>query len=340
MAFTTTIRDWWQKVNGADKYEDKLAGIGAYNAFKADTINLIPNIGEIIAGRVNPNQALKFPVIKKNEQAVGTVRTIGISGTEGVSALQAITYGTITYDILLSPSSFAGNEIGYEKALMRELANADIAMARKADILAVAALDANKNLVDNTSGYPLSFAAGLYTASNAQKDKILNVAPQILTANNFEDEGLNIIGSIETKSEVSELMQFGVYNNQNKALVLNDKNFYFSNRLVRGTGNQMTMFAAPKGTLAVIPFIESDAQMGIDLGGKKYYKVFMPKLGLSVGVYEIKDAVDRSGIDGAGFEHAATYKWQLAVDLAFVTPYNSDTAVVTAPIHKIECTIA
>lgn len=340
MSYQTTIPEFWQTPNSQGRFEDKITSTGAYNVFMADTPNLIPNIQSIIDGKANPNQVLKFPVFKKNEQAVGTVRTLAISATEGTSALQSITFSTLVYNIALSPASFAGNSLSFQEALAKELDVAQIAMLRAADAAAAAALDANKNLVDKTGGYPFAFATGVYSASNAQKDDLLNAIPEVLNANEFDGDNTNIVGSIETRTLIKGYEQFAQYNAQNKALALAGKNFFFSNRIARGTDNQLSLYAIPKGSLAVVPFIESDARQNINLGNTKYYVRYMPKLGLNVGVYEIDGAADRSAIDGAGFEHAAVINYQLSVDLAFITPYNSDTATITAPVHKFVLTNA
>ncbi len=339
MAYDVTIQDWWTRVN-TDKYEDKLTGEGAYRTFLQDTPNLIPNINDIIDGRVNPQQALKFPVLNKNEQTAGTVRTLTINGVEGTSALQSITFGTLTYDIVITPSVLAGNAIDLQTALDKELMNADFALTRKADQLAVAALETAKNLVDDTGGYPLPFSAGVYTASNAQKEDLLNYIPQIMSVNEFEIDQLNIVGSPEILSWTRDIQQFGQFNSENKSLQLAGKNLRWTKRLARGTDNQFSLFAIPEGSLAVIPFIENDARQGIDFGNTRYYTIFMPRLGMNVGVYELRGASDVSGNYGNGFEHAATIKMQLAIDLAFVTPYNSDPNNITNAIHKFVCTIA
>ena len=340
MAFKDTVVDFSIDVIGMDKYEEKIAGVGALKTFLGDKL-LNPAIGKIKSAVKNPNQGIKFPVIKKDLPTITNVRTVSISANEGVSEFYSITSSTIVANIEYIPAAHAGNEISLEDVIRRKLDQADIAMTRQAETLAVAALEAAKNQVDGSAGVPYPFIANTYLTQNDIKDDLLHTVESIFVKNDITlDNGLNAVGGVEMMPYVRKLQQSGIANAENKALSLAGIDIEISNEVAPGSGNQMAMFLMPKGTLGLVSFIENDAETRENLGNVEYYKTFLPKLGLEVGVYETKGANDASASEGVGFEHVAKYSLQLAVDIFFVVPYNSAVASISAPINKFAVTVA
>lgn len=336
MAYEPTIQDIAVYSRLVNKYEQKVANIGAFECFRANSANAIPELNQLLSKYMNPNAAAKFAVLKKEAPTITNVRALSFSPAEGVSAYYSIVWATIVGGIGIQPSAFAGNDIAYQEALMKKLEALEIGFLTQMDTLAVAALDAAKNQVDQTSAYPYSFGTNTYGITLAQRDSFLYTLQSIMQRNDIESGQFDLVGSFTLQPYLESLKIHGQYNDVNKAMHIAGNDYYFSNRIAPGSGKEVTAYAMPKGSLAFASFIEDDCKQNIDLGGEKWFKMALPMSGIEVGIYEKAAGVDRSGVEGVGFERAFMRKWQAALDVAFIVPYSSDRAAITAPIHKFQ----
>lgn len=283
---------------------------------------------------------LNIPVMKYGAVTVSSVRSCNIGTLENETDMVTISWVTLVADISMMKSQYHKNEVSYLEDLNRKVRLVDDAFAKATEQLIYTKLDTEKSQVNNSpyvgTTYP-QVANTLQVAAN-QQEYFFNDLEVVMEGDDFYSMPFKVLGSTTLKSQVKHWGQQGQQNDENLTYQFDGYDFRFSNSVAIGAGKRATGFVMKDGDLGIMTRIGIDSQMKNEAGdGTKWDTVFLPKFGFEVGEMYKSKCDDVSSI--TGLEHlTATMveQWQLSVDVALVTPWNSDPTTKSGSIKKFE----
>ena len=290
-----------------DKYENRLRMHGAFDAFKAQTESpltfITPEMKEKAMRSIGA-PAFETPVIDYDGGVtIGNTRTVTIPDSENTSRMVQITFATYAWGFTIAPALYMNNEI--EKTQVY------------ADIL----------------GYAQT--AGVLNFPWTARLNFIGDLATIMAANDFNTP-IDIVGTPGIASIVQKLQQHGAQNDVNKLNEYSDKTFFYTNNINAANGKFAAGFAIAEGSIGLLTRIERDCLLGTKCGdGHEWDIVNLPVLNIPVGTYFYDSVGDYSGIAGAASaDMTRTRKehYGFAVDVAFLTTYNSDPTTLAQPI--------
>ena len=133
-----------------------------------------------------------------------------------------------------------------------------------------------------------------------------------------------------------KLQQHGLYNDVNKQNEFGDKIVHLTNNLAATEGKYAQGYAINAGSLGMLTRFERDCLLGTISGdGHEWGIATLPLLNMPVGTYFYDSVGNYSEIAGAATaDMTRTRKehYGFAVDVAFITAYNSAPAENASPI--------
>jgi hypothetical protein len=205
---------------------------------------------------------------------------------------------------------------------------------------ALAALELNKSqVVANPLLY--TFDANNAEAPNAvlatfpQREDIMGDLNAIMAANDFFGS-YAIVGDAGTQSLLSKLKQNDLYNEVNKRNEWADKTIHISNNFTADSNVYTKGYIVNRGSVGMLFRYERDCLMRTrSRDGHEWDIVNLPIVNIPVGTYFYDSVGDYNAIAGAATaDMTRTRKehYGFAVDVAFVTAYNSDPTNRPSPI--------
>ena len=287
-------------------------------------------------------RVLKIPVFKIGDVTVKSTRSCAIGGLENTTETVNVSWVTLVADISMKKSEHHVNEVSYLEDLNRKLIKVDNAFAKTVEQLIYTKLDTDKSIVYDS---PLVGATGQYPlvgnaiqVAPADQEYFFNDLEAIMEGDDFYSMPFKVIGSTTLKPAVKHYGQQGQANDENLAYQFDGYDFRFSNNIVIGGGIKSTGFIMTDGSLGIMTRINIDAKMKNKAGdGTTWGTTFMDKLGYEVGYMYKSKCDDLSKDTGlAHLEATMVENWQFSIDVAILTPYNSDTAGKPSVIKKFE----
>lgn len=286
--------------------------------------------------------ALKVPVYSLGEVVVGNARTCAIGDLDNTTELVTVNWVTLTADMSMKPAEYAKNEVGYLEDFNKKIKNIDNSLALAVEALVYAELEAKKSTVHNSSlvgvGNPYPLVGDALQVAAAQQDTFFNDLNVIMEEDDFYSNTYKIVGSTPLKSPVMHYINQGGGNNENLTYQFDGMDFRFTNHLPTTAGSIASGFAMTDGSIGILSRNGDDFINGRSTGdGTVWTTEFLPTLGMEVGVMEKSNCADLSG--QAGLEHltaTALEKWQFSIDIAIITPYNSDPGTKAGVIKKFD----
>lgn len=159
-----------------------------------------------------------------------------------------------------------------------------------------------------------------------------------MEANDFYGK-VNIIGNAGVKSILGKLMELGTYNEVDKSLEYEGKDFHFSNRLANAEGKYATFYAVEEGSVDMLYRYDRAAARGAQSGSHQWDVINMPFIDIPVGMHYYEEVGDQSTIAGAATaDMVCDIKeyYGFSVDVAFIVAYNSAPTTLANPIIKAE----
>lgn len=283
-------------------------------------------------------KTVQFPVLKYNgDVQVSNSRSCVISAGENTSALAQVTFVTYFVGVQQTPSLFMNNSISQAEDLEKKIKDATRSLMNKMDQDAIAALAAaktqvfNENLLYQTTGNEIQVPF-------LQKQDILGDLHAIMSANGF-DERLHIVGDFALQAMVAKLAQWGPANMVNKQLEYLGKSFWTSKNIAKTSGAFSKFYAVADGNLDLAVRVDREAFLGTEAAGHEWAIVRLPELDIPVGMHYYEEVGNQSAIAGdasADMTCVATKKWGFSVDVAYITPYNSDPTTIPSAITAAE----
>lgn len=286
---------------------------------------------------------LDIPVMKKGVVTILNVRSCTIAGGNSNSDLIRVVWKTLRADIFMVPSQYDKNMISYKHDLSKKIADIVEAFLINVETDLDTALNANKNLVYNSTmigaGSDYTLAGSAIQVPVAKQQFFFNDIEPINFADEFGSTSIKILASPPVMGVVNLWGNQGAGNQMNSVFQFPGKDFTYSNRITNGAGKKATGYFMPDGSVGLITRIDPDARRGSKAGdGTEWMEETLPGLPWTVGIQYKSKCSDQSLLD-AGLAHLTstlTENWQISFDFGIIMPYNSDTATKPGAIRKFE----
>ena len=324
-----------------DKNELRPSRYGAVDLFitQSDSPNgiLTPELKKKALESVG--STIETPVIKYDADiSIGSERTLTIADSENTSEMYQFTFVTYAWGFTIIPSLFHNNEIDVQRDFEVKFNKYLYKLAETLDKAAIAQLATSKTqvfgdkLIYNTTG-------NLVTADWDSRVNIIGDINPLMEANDFYRQ-IHVLGNMGVNSLIRKLAEHGLYNDENKQLEYQDKILHWTNRLTNDGEAYATGYAIEDGNIGALYRLERECLLNSRTGdGHEWSTDVLPMLGIPVGTYYYDAAVDGSAIAGAAsadMKRVRKEHYGFAVDVAFVTPYNSNPDTIASPIMAFE----
>lgn len=320
-----------------DKFEYRPSRYGALNAFMEQSNDplgiLTPELKE--KARVSIGSTLETPVINYDKDiAIGDSRTLTITDSENTSKMVQITFTTYAWGFTIAPAMYMNNEISIQKDFETKMMKYIYKFAQKLDEAALASLAVNKTQVlKNKLLY--DFTTNSVNAKWTERENVFGDLEVMMGANDFFGQ-LHIVGDPGVESIMLKLQQHGLYNDVNKQNEFGNKIVHLTNNLAATPGKYAQGYAVNAGSLGLLTRFERDCLLGTVSGdGHEWGIATLPLLNMPVGTYFYDSVGDYHAIAGdatADMTRTRKEHYGFAVDVAFITAYNSTPDEIASPI--------
>lgn len=320
-----------------DKYEYRPSRYGALDAFIQQSNDPTGILTEELKqkARTSIGNILETPVIDYDKDiTIGNTRTLTIADSENTSKMVQINFATYAFGFTIAPAMYLNNEIGIQKDFETKLMKYIYKLAQKLDQDALAKLAAAKTQVIKN---PLLYdnTGNIINAKWTERENVFGDLEPIMAANDFFGQ-LHIVGDAGVESVMRKLQQHGLYNDVNKQNEFGNKVIHLTNNMPLASGKYAQGYAINSGSLGFMTRFERDCLLGTVSGdGHEWGIATLPLLNIPCGTYFYDSVGDYSAIAGAATaDMTRTRKehYGFAVDIAFLTPYNSDAKTFASPI--------
>lgn len=320
-----------------DKFEYRPSRYGALNAFMVQSEDPTGILTEELKqkARTSIGNTLETPVIDYDGTiSIGNTRSVTIADSENTSKMVQITFTTYSWGFTIAPAMYMNNEIGIQKDFETKFMKYLYAFAKKLDEAAIAALAAAKTQVlKNKLLY--DFSANAVNAKWSERENVFGDLEVMMGANDFYGQ-LHIVGDPGVESIMRKLQQHGLYNDVNKQNEFGTKVVHLTNNIAAAEGKYAQGYAVNAGSLGLLTRFERDCLLGTVSGdGHEWGIATLPMLNMPVGTYFYDSVGDYNAIAGAATaDMTRTRKehYGFAVDVAFLTAYNSAPSTLASPI--------
>ena len=320
-----------------DKFEYRPSRYGALNAFMVQSEDPTGILTEELKqkARTSIGNTLETPVIDYDADiTIGSTRTLTIADSENTSKMVQITFATYAWGFTIAPAMYMNNEIGIQKDFETKMMKYIYAFAKKLDEAALAALAANKTQVLKN---PLLYdwSANAINAKWTERENVFGDLEVMMGTNDFYGQ-LHLVGDLGVESIMRKLQQHGLYNDVNKQNEFGTKIVHLTNNIAAAEGKYAQGYAVNAGSLGMLTRFERDCLLGTVSGdGHEWGIATLPLLNMPVGTYFYDSVGDYNTIAGAATaDMTRTRKehYGFAVDVAFLTAYNSTPSTLASPI--------
>ena len=320
-----------------DKFEYRPSRYGALNAFMVQSEDPTGILTEELKqkARTSIGNTLETPVIDYDADiTIGSTRTLTIADSENTSKMVQITFATYAWGFTIAPAMYMNNEIGIQKDFETKMMKYIYAFAKKLDEAALATLAANKTeILKNPLLY--DWSSNAINAKWAERENVFGDLEVMMGANDFYGQ-LHIVGDPGVESIMRKLQQHGLYNDVNKQNEFGTKVVHLTNNIAAAGGKYAQGYAVNAGSLGMLTRFERDCLLGTVSGdGHEWGIATLPLLNMPVGTYFYDSVGDYNAIAGAATaDMTRTRKehYGFAVDVAFLTTYNSASSTLASPI--------
>lgn len=320
-----------------DKFEYRPSRYGALNAFMVQSEDPTGILTEELKqkARTSIGNTLETPVIDYDADiTIGSTRTLTIADSENTSKMVQITFATYAWGFTIAPAMYMNNEIGIQKDFETKMMKYIYAFAKKLDEAALAALAANKTQVLKNS-LLYDWSANAINAKWTERENVFGDLEVMMGANDFYGQ-LHLVGDPGVESIMRKLQQHGLYNDVNKQNEFGTKIVHLTNNIAAAEGKYAQGYAVNAGSLGMLTRFERDCLLGTVSGdGHEWGIATLPLLNMPVGTYFYDSVGDYNTIAGAATaDMTRTRKehYGFAVDVAFLTAYNSAPSTLASPI--------
>ena len=320
-----------------DKFEYRPSRYGALNAFMVQSEDptgiLTPELKE--KARTSIGNVLETPVIDYDADInIGATRELIIADSENTSKMVQINFTTYAWGFTITPAMYMNNEISIQRDFETKMMKYIYKFAQKLDEAALTALGSAKTqILKNKLLY--DFAGNTLNAKWSERENVFGDLEVMMGANDFYGQ-LHIVGDPGVESIMRKLQQHGLYNDVNKQNEFGNKIVHLTNNIAAAGGKYAQGYAINAGSLGMLTRFERDCLLGTVSGdGHEWGIATLPLLNMPCGTYFYDSVGDYNAIAGAATQDMVRTRkehYGFAVDVAFITAYNSKVAANASPI--------
>lgn len=341
MSLLATRMQNMHSTSNLDNNEFRPSRYGALDVFMQQTNDpagiLTPELKQKAEQSIG--STLETPVIDYDGTiSIGNARSVTIADSENTSKMHTITFATYSWGFTIVPAMYMNNEISMQRDFETKFNKYLYAFAKKLDGVCVSALSAAKTQVFKEA---LQYATtgNVVESSWDDRENIIGDINPIMAANDYFAP-LHLVGNGGIEALIRKLAEKGLYNEANKQLEYSDKVLHFTNEIPNAEGKYATAYAVTDGQLGLLFRFERECLLGTKARtGHEWGIENLPMLNIPVGTYYYESVADVSGIAGAAtadMTRGLKQHYGFAVDVAVVTPYNSDPTAVASPIIQLQ----
>lgn len=341
MSLLATRMQNMRSTSNLDKNEIRPSRYGALDVFMQQSADpagiLTPELRQKAEQSIG--RTLETPVIDYDAGiTIGNTRSVTIADSENTSKMHTITFATYSFGFTIVPAMYMNNEISMQRDFEAKMNKYLYALAKKLDGVCISALGASKTQVFKDS---LQYATtgNVLESSWDDREGIIGDINPIMAANDYFGQ-IHLVGNGGIESIIRKLAQSGLYNAENKQLEYSDKVLHFTNEITNAEGKYGTAYAVTDGMLGLLFRFEREALLGTKARtGHEWGIENLPMLNIPCGTYYYESVSDVSGIAGAAtadLTRGLKQHYGFAVDVAVITPYNSDAATKANPIIQLQ----
>lgn len=323
-----------------DKNELRPSRYGALNMFMMQSEDpagiLTPELKDKAEKSIG--NTLQTPVIDFDAGiSIGNTRSVTIADSENTSQMYTITFATYAWGFTIVPAMYMNNEVSIQADFERKFNKYLYKFAETLDTAAIAALSAAKTQVfGDLLAYTQS--GNVIQVPWASRENIIGDINPMLAANDHFGE-IHVCGNAGIESLVRKLAQKDIYNSENKTLEYSDKILHFSTRIANGGQEYANAYGVQGGTVGMLTRFERESLLNTKMAdGTEWGIDTLPLINFPCGTYFYESKGDFNAIGGAAtadLTRARKEHYGFAVDVAILTPYNSDPSTIANPIMKI-----
>lgn len=320
-----------------DKFEYRPSRYGALDAFMVQSDDptgiLTPELKE--KARTSIGNTLETPVINYDSTiSIGNTRELTITDSENTSKMVQISFTTYAWGFTITPAMYMNNEIGIQRDFETKFMKYLYAFAKKLDEAALTQLaTAKTQVLKNKLLYDFSTSA--VNAKWSERENVFGDLEVMMGSNDFYGQ-LHIVGDPGVESIMRKLQQHGLYNDVNKQNEFGTKIVHLTNNIAADSDKYAQGYAVNAGSLGLLTRFERDCLLGTVSGdGHEWGIATLPLLNMPCGTYFYDSVGDYNAIAGAATaDMTRTRKehYGFAVDVAFLTAYNSAPSTLASPI--------
>lgn len=324
-----------------DKNEYRPSRYGALDIFMQQTNDpngiLTPELKQKAERSIG--NTLETPVIDYDGSiSIGSTRTVEITDSENTSKMYQITFATYAWGFTIVPALYMNNEISMQRDFEVKFNKYLYAFAKKLDNVCATALGTAKTQVlKDKLNY--DFSGNVIKAPWKMRENIIGDINPIMAANDYFGP-LHIVGNAGIESLIRKLAEKGLYNEENKQLEYSDKILHFTNEVSNSGDAFATGYAVTDGMLGLLFRFERESVLGTkSRTGHEWGIENLPMLNIPVGTYYYESVGDFNAIAGAAsadMTRGLKQHYGFAVDVAVLTPYNSNPSTIASPIIQFE----
>lgn len=322
-----------------DKNELRPSRYGGLNLFMQQTADpagiITPELSEKAAASIG--NTLQTPVIDYDGGVtIGNTRSVTIADDENTSQMHTITFATYSWGFTIVPSNFMNNEISIQRDFERKFTKYLYKFGETLDAATIAALSTAKTqVIADSLNY--NVVGNAIQATFAQRETIIGDINPMMAANDHFGM-IHLLGNAGYESVIRNLSEKDIYNAENKTLQYSDKELHFSTRIPNAAGEFANAYAVQSGSVGILTRFERESLLGTQMAdGTEWGIDTLPMLNFPVGTYFYESKGDFSAMAGAATAdntRARKEHYGFAVDVAILTPYNSDPTTIANPIVK------
>jgi len=324
-----------------DKNEYRASRYGALDAFKAMSNDPDSIVTQEMKDKVNQSNGRVFevPVIDYDGAiTIGSERTLEITDSENTSKMVTINFVTYAWGFTMVPVMYQNNEIGAQRDFNTKMMKYIYKLGEKMDTDALAQLATVKSKVIND---PLIYdkTGNVINVNWKDRENILSDLEPIFSANDYYGP-VHIVGNTGIQSLLNKLNQKGEYNAVNKRLEFSGKSFGFTNRLTNEDDQFASGYAISGSQLGMLARFERECLARTKTNLSYEWDITtLPVLDIPVGTYYYQSVGDYNAIGGDAtkdMKRNLKEHFGFAVDVAYITAYNSDANTRPSPYLKFQ----
>lgn len=278
--------------------------------------------------------ATQIPVFQKNVVSATTgTMTCSFIDEDANAALVDVTFVKAHTGFRVIPRLTDQSDIVTEaQDFMRQYSDAEESLANFLEAAIVSAVDTAKATTYNSAfvGPTAKYVntAGVLQVAAADIPNFFNDLKSIMQADDFQRNGLEVIGDAQLASFVNQYINQGNSNSANTQYQFNGYDFQYSNTTTTAATAVSTGYVMPEGSIAMIGKVSPDAAANrVSMSeGIRWSVEQSDLLGIPMELMVKDECADVSLITGNTEDTNSLVKsYMMGINVAILTPYNTGT---------------